>query len=119
MVHDQMHIGTKCILGPVLSDLDDIGLSGRQVIIATAFYTRRPLERLSVQAERLTLLVRLDVESVEDWARGCIAPDALIPFVERPQMATRLAGALLARYLFWGLHETRSLTEIQLCEEGI
>lgn len=76
-------MGTKCVLGPVLSDLEDVGLAGQHAVIATAFYTKGPLQNLRIQAERLTLLVRLDLNSIEEWARGSIAPDALAEFVRR------------------------------------
>jgi|GEM_PF-2438929 len=76
-------MGTKCLLGPVLSDLEDVGLSGTKVVIATAFYTNQPLQKLQIGAEHLTMLVRLDLHSIEEWARGAIAPDALLQFANR------------------------------------
>jgi len=71
------------IIGPVLRDISETGLGGRDMVIATAFYTAGPLEKLNVTAERLTLAVRLDTSNIKDWVNGSIDPVALLSAVKR------------------------------------
>lgn len=74
---------SNMIIGPVLQDIIGTGLGGRDVVIATAFYTAGPLEKINVTAERLTLAVRLDTGNLKDWVNGSIDPAALLSAVKR------------------------------------
>jgi hypothetical protein len=71
------------ILGPVMADLDKVGLDKGQLIVATAFYSRPRLEELAPQAERIDLLVRLDLSTPLEWIAGGVAPDALLDFAKK------------------------------------
>jgi hypothetical protein len=71
------------ILGPVLADLERIGLNESEALFATAFYSRRRLEELELQARRVDFLVRLDLMSPLDWIGGSVSPDGLLDFVRR------------------------------------
>jgi hypothetical protein len=70
----------KCsvIVGPILSDLLGLGWDGEHAVIATAFYSERALHALVVAANELQVLCRLDVDDPTEWAKGLIAPDALL-----------------------------------------
>jgi len=69
------------ILGPVIADLEHIG--GGDVSIATAFYSAGALDSLNLDTKRLRFLVRLDLKSVSDWARGSLDPAALLRCARR------------------------------------
>ena len=71
------------VVGPVLDDLHALGFGGRDVFIASAFYSAAPLSSLSISARQIHLMVRLDLRSIEDWVAGRIAPYALLNFVKR------------------------------------
>ena len=81
------------IVRPCLQHLHTIGLDQGAVTLATAFYSRRPLEALRIQAESVTVLCRLDINSTGEWKRGLVAPDALLSFLQKQQQ--RGANALL------------------------
>ena len=46
--------------------------------MATAFYSERALNSLVVSARKLRVLCRLNLDDPSEWARGWIAPDALL-----------------------------------------
>ena len=81
------------VVGPVLQHLRMIGLDKGAVTLATAFYSGRALMSLPIQAESVTVLCRLDLNSTEEWKRGLVAPDALLSFLQAQQQ--RGASALL------------------------
>lgn len=72
----------QVIVGPTLHDIQALGLHGRSVDIATAFYTRRALESLSISAKQIRLLFRIDLEDIEEWCGGYVAPDALLAKID-------------------------------------
>ena len=69
------------IVGPVLQHLLMIGLERGAITIATAFYSSRALSSLSILAESVTMVCRLDLDSTEEWKRGFVAPDTLLSFL--------------------------------------
>lgn len=71
----------RAIVGPIVSDIASI--SGNDVTLATAFYTGGALNVLNIEAKRLRLLMRLNTQSVADWAMGSLDPVALRAFIER------------------------------------
>ncbi|GAO01026.1 hypothetical protein Gxy13693_088_004 [Komagataeibacter xylinus NBRC 13693] len=71
----------KAIVGPVIADLASIG--GGDVTVATAFYSAGALNALSLKADKLRLLIRLDLSSPLEWASGSINPPALRDFIQR------------------------------------
>lgn len=71
------------IIGPVAKDLLCLGTEPERVALATAFYSKGLLEQISIKCLKLQIFVRLDLTSIEDWARGLVAPDALLRLVER------------------------------------
>lgn len=73
---------SKMLVGPILKDVEDLGLSGKEALVATAYYTAGPLRNLRIDAQRVTLVVRLDQEDLIDWARGSIDPVALCDAVK-------------------------------------
>lgn len=75
--------GPKAIVGPLVSDI--AGISGDDVTLATAFYTSGALDVLNIKTKRLRLLMRLNTQSVADWAMGSLDPVALRAFIERHQ----------------------------------
>lgn len=68
----------RVIVGPILSDLLALRWGGEQTVVATAFYSKRALQSLTVSSDELQVLCRLDRDDPEEWARGMIAPDALL-----------------------------------------
>ena len=76
---------SQVIVGPVLQHLRMIGLDGGAVTLATAFYTGRALNSLVVNADSVTVMCRLDFDSIEDWKRGFLAPDSLLSFLQMHQ----------------------------------
>lgn len=68
---------SQMLVGPILKDVEDLGLSGNEALIATAYYTAGPLKKLRIDAQRVTLVVRLDKEDLKDWVYGSIDPVAL------------------------------------------
>ncbi len=81
------------IVGPVLQHLQMIGLNRGAITLATAFYSSRALTSLAVNAESVTIICRLDLNSTEEWKRGLVAPDALLSFLQAQQQ--RGASTLL------------------------
>lgn len=79
------------IVGPTLRDVQNIGLDGPQVDIATAFYSRRALDSLRINARRVRFLCRLDLTRTDEWRAGYIAPDALLAKID----ALRDAGSVV------------------------
>ena len=75
--------GPRAIVGPLIADLASIG--GGDVTLATAFYTGGALNALNLNANRLSLFMRLNVLSVADWALGSLDPVALSRFIQRHQ----------------------------------
>jgi hypothetical protein len=73
----------ELIVGPVLEDIVDVDFTGDETILATAFYTKKPLQNFHVGSARLNLFVRLDTTNPRAWAEGVIDPAALLAFVER------------------------------------
>ncbi|WP_242217615.1 hypothetical protein [Shinella zoogloeoides] len=73
--------GPRAIVGPLVSDIASI--SGDDVTLATAFYTSGALDVLNIKAKRLRLLMRLNTQSVADWAVGSLDPLALRAFIQR------------------------------------
>jgi hypothetical protein len=73
----------KCIVGPVPSDLSLIGFKSDNIVLSTAFYSSNILNNLNLRAKNLSLFVRLDLSSIDEWALGMINPDALLRFLER------------------------------------
>ncbi len=71
----------RIVVGPVLQHLRTIGLDSGAVTLATAFYSGRALSSLTLGAEFVTVLCRLDLNSIDEWVRGVIAPDALLSFL--------------------------------------
>lgn len=78
-----MPIDRNAIVGPVLQDVQRLGLDGREVVIASAYYTSAPLKNLSITARKIRLLLRLDLDSIDDWVSGSIDPVALLQFAQR------------------------------------
>lgn len=74
---------SRYIVGPVASDLHELGETNKQVVLATAFYSGGLLDQITLNAKYIRLMVRLDLGSIEDWAAGRIAPDALLRFIQR------------------------------------
>jgi len=66
------------IIGPVLHDVTKLGLKGKNVDIATGFYTSRALLSLRICSEELRFMCRLDFTSIVEWKIGVIAPDVLL-----------------------------------------
>lgn len=86
----------KIIVGPVLQHLRMIGLDGGAISLATAFYSSRALKSLTIRADSVTVICRLDLDSAEEWKRGLIAPDTLLSFLKAQQgrgATTRLYAA--------------------------
>lgn len=73
----------KGIVGPDFKDLAALDFSGRRAVLATAFYSWGALKKVSVSANGLLLLVRLDLASADEWKRGMVNPEALLAFVKR------------------------------------
>ena len=73
------------VVGPVLQHLRMIGLDQGAITLATAFYSSRALMSLSVRAESVTIICRLDFDSTEEWKRGFVAPDTLLSFLQAQQ----------------------------------
>lgn len=68
----------RVITGPTLRNIQSLGLDGQTVDIATAFYTRRALESLTITARKVRLLCRIDLARIDEWCSGYVAPDALL-----------------------------------------
>ena len=51
--------------------------------VATAFYSAGALNALNLKADKLRLLMRLDISSPVEWASGSINPPALQDFIQR------------------------------------
>ena len=75
------------LVGPIFSDLDRLDFGGDRAVIATAFYSRSALFKLKIASTRLDLMVRLDLDSCDEWKRGMIDPAALVAFADH-QVAT-------------------------------
>jgi hypothetical protein len=75
------------IVGPTIKDLLKVDFGGPKAIVATAFYSKTALQKVNVSASELDLMVRLDLNSVEEWKRGLIDPPALADFVEKHEKA--------------------------------
>lgn len=73
---------SQMLVGPILKDVEDLGLSGKEALLATAYYTAGPLKKLRIDAQRVTLAVRLDQENLIDWVSGSIDPVALCDAVK-------------------------------------
>lgn len=73
---------SQMLVGPILKDVEDLGLSGKEALVATAYYTAGPLKKLRIDAQRVTLAVRLDQENLIDWVFGSIDPVALCDAVK-------------------------------------
>lgn len=71
----------KTITGPLLTDLDKIGLGGDQLDLATAFYSKRALESLEIKARKVRFLVRLDLKNPQEWKTGVVNPSALLQII--------------------------------------
>lgn len=67
----------EAIIGPVLEDINRIGLTGNNIFIATAFYSRMALENIDIRSNKLFLYCRLDFSELTDWVKGVIDPKAL------------------------------------------
>jgi len=67
----------RVIVGPVLEDINRIGLAGNKVFIATAFYSRTALEYLDIKSDKLFFYCRLDFNELTEWINGLIDPKAL------------------------------------------
>lgn len=83
----------RVIVGPILRDLAGLGWDGEHAVLATAFYSRRALQSLAVASKELQVLCRLDPDEPREWARGMIAPDALLErlrFFEKEGTAVEL-----------------------------
>jgi hypothetical protein len=72
----------QVIVGPTLRQVQTLGLDGASVDIATAFYTRRALDSLTITAKHARLLFRVDLANTRDWVRGYVAPDALLAKID-------------------------------------
>ncbi|GAA4041419.1 hypothetical protein GCM10022281_23060 [Sphingomonas rosea] len=75
------------IVGPDFADLEKLDFSGDRNVIATAFYSPSALQKISVTAQRLDLMVRLDLDSSQEWQRGMIDPPGLSAFIKRHEDA--------------------------------
>lgn len=84
----------KAILGPLVSDIASI--SGDEVTLATAFYTSGALNALNIKASSLRLLMRLNMQSVVDWASGSLDPVALRAFIQRHQQTCSEISLLIS-----------------------
>lgn len=71
------------LLGPVVADLDRVGLDSDYLAIASAFYSRQRLDALAIDAMHLDLLVRLNTSDLTEWINGAVDPDALLDFSQR------------------------------------
>lgn len=73
------------IEGPVLPLLKRIGLDGPFLVLATAFYSRRPLEWLAEEltSPDVTFIGRLNLNNPEEWIRGAVDPVALLEFARK------------------------------------
>lgn len=76
------HTGRRVIVGPILTDLLALDWRGEEAILATAFYSKRALESLAVSSKKLQVFCRLDKEDPFEWARGMVAPDALLAWLK-------------------------------------
>lgn len=85
---------SKAIVGPLVSDIASIG--GADVTLATAFYTSGALGALNIKAKRLRLLMRLDLQSVTDWAMGSLDPIALRGFILRHEQTCEEVSLLVS-----------------------
>jgi hypothetical protein len=72
----------ELIAGPTLRDIQALGLDGRRVDIATAFYSARALDSLNISAAKVNLFCRVDLTSIDEWCGGHVAPDALLNKME-------------------------------------
>lgn len=70
--------GRRFIVGPILRDLLALRWDGECSVVATAFYSSRALQSLTVSSDRLQVLCRLDRDDPREWAHGMIAPDTLL-----------------------------------------
>ena len=86
--------GPKAIVGPLVSDIASI--SGDDVTLATAFYTSGALNVLNIEAKRLRLLMRLNTQSVADWAMGSLDPVALRAFIHKHQQTCGEVSLLIS-----------------------
>lgn len=86
--------GPRAIVGPLVSDIASI--SGDEVTLATAFYTSGALDVLNIKAKRLRLLIRLNTQSVADWAMGSLDPIALRTFIQRHQQTCGEVSLLIS-----------------------
>jgi hypothetical protein len=84
----------RAIVGPLISDITDI--RGNQVTLATAFYTGGALSALNVEAQKLRLLIRLDLRSIREWALGSLDPLALRDFVERHEASCKQVSLFIS-----------------------
>jgi hypothetical protein len=84
----------RAIVGPLVSDI--AGISGHDVTLATAFYTAGVLGVLNIKARRLRMLMRLNMQSVADWAMGSLDPVALWAFIKRHQATCEEVSLLIS-----------------------
>lgn len=75
------------IVGPTIKDLLKVDFGGPKAIVATAFYSRTALQKVTLSAAEIDLMFRLDLTSPNEWMRGMIDPPALAEFVDAHEKA--------------------------------
>lgn len=99
---------SQILVGPILKDVEELGLSGKEALIATAYYTAGPLKKLRIDAQRVTFVVRLDQENLIDWVWGSIDPialcDAVNGLMNRGIDVKMYAGKLAHAKMYVGEH---------------
>lgn len=83
------------IVGPIFSDLDALSFVGKKTTIATAFYSQSAMFKIKTSADRLDLLMRLDLSSCEEWKRGMIDPAGLLAFTQHHRDEGRKVNLLV------------------------
>jgi len=70
------------IVGPILPHLHSVGMDGPQIVLATAYFSRRALLSLRTLASRVRFFCRLDIQSADEWVNGYVDPPALLEFAQ-------------------------------------
>jgi hypothetical protein len=64
-------------VGPTLSDVLAVS-GGKRFTLASAYYSAARLDATTMDVGAVEILVRLDLDSIDDWVTAAIAPDALL-----------------------------------------
>jgi hypothetical protein len=70
------------IVGPILPHLHSVGMDGPQIVLATAYFSRRALLSVRTLASKVRVFCRLDIQSADEWVNGYVDPPALLEFAQ-------------------------------------